>query len=122
MTNRHRTGGTNTPTTGEFDEPCVLVPRVLFDLVADRHLSPRAAMLYVAITARIGNAPGGRLTRAELGRCLGLAKADSVDRYLDELRQLGLVTWTPPQRGELRIANLYRVHLPWERATPERVG
>lgn len=91
-----------------------MVPEELFDLVADGKLSKNAAWLYAVLLRRHNRTRADDdvwPSRSTLAKELGLKKPTSVDGYMDELKEQGLVDSAERRSGGLRRSNRYTLNL-----------
>lgn len=92
----------------------VMLPDELFDLVCEGKLSKNAAWLYAVLLRRHNRTRADDdvwPSRTTLARELGLKKPESVDGYMDELKEQGLVTVAERRVSGMRASNRYTLAL-----------
>jgi hypothetical protein len=93
----------------------VMVPVELIDMVSEGSLTKEAAWLYVALLShhnRHRRDDDVWPSRAVLAKEIGLKKADSVDKYLDELREAHLITSEQRRRvGNMKTSSKHTLKL-----------
>jgi hypothetical protein len=94
--------------------PFVAADWQLFEYVESGQISPTAAFLYMVLLKRW---PAERAdkrvwpSRESLAVALNLSRPESVDPYLRQLRDVGLISWEPWRIGGMRARNRYTLHL-----------
>lgn len=94
--------------------PFVAADWQLFEYVESGQISPTAAFLYMVL---LKHRPSKRTdkrvwpSRETLAEALKLSRPESVDPYLRQLRDAGLVSWEPWRIGGMRARNRYTLHL-----------